>query len=226
MWSHTHESIVIVTDTLATDMDGRPVHFQSKCWAIPHLRLAMAGTGQAKFLEQWHATLQQNVLARDITMLNNHAPTALRRVWREAVLESPELPPGAEPTSTVYHYGRDEGTGALVQYAYRSTSDFESEFRPGPTFAVKPQPEFDFAGPESIADMIALAQQLRDQDDGKPLGERVSIGGELIITIIQDNTISQAPIFRWPDYDDMWNEQNARAVALNASLAISDAPAS
>lgn len=139
-WNHADEAIQIVTDTLSSNVDGTAAHFQTKCWALPHLRLVMAGTGSAELLERWHENLQQWMLIRDVTMLNKHAPIALRRVWREHVRQSPRVPPGAKPTATVCHFGHYEETGALVQYAYRSTADFKGEFRPGPAFAVKPSP--------------------------------------------------------------------------------------
>src|ERR1700744_6286623 len=155
-------------------------------------------------------------------MLNNHAPTALHRVWRQHVLASPRLPPGPKPTATVYHFGHDEETGALVQYAYRSTADFKGEFRPGPVFAVKPQPNFAFEPPTDIEQWVELCKQLRDQDDALPPGEGVGIGGELILTTIQNSMIIQVPLFRWPDYDDKWNEMNERAFEAHPAQAAED----
>ena len=62
-WNHSDEAIQIVTDTLSSNMDGTAAHFQTKCWALPHLRLVMAGTGSAELLERWHENLQQWMLS-------------------------------------------------------------------------------------------------------------------------------------------------------------------
>ncbi len=213
MWRQDPDSIQIVTDTLYTDMQGNARNFQSKCWPMPHLKLAMAGTGLASVLETWHTTLQQGMLSRDITMLNNHVPSALRQIWAHT-LSNPELPPDARPTVSLYHFGVDEQTAALVRYVYRSTRNFEPEFYAEPSFAVKPAPSGGIVDqPADLNQMVQLACQLRQEQDAQPAAQRVSLGGDLVLTVINaDSIITTASIFRWPDYDSLWNEMSAHVV--------------
>lgn len=191
MWNQHPEQIVILADTLATGLGGDPRHYQTKCWTLPHLKLVIAGTGFATILEQWNSYVQYKLLARDITMLNDHAPSALRRLWAEA-MDEPDLPAG-DHTVTLYHFGADEETGALVRYTYRSTSDFEPEFGPEPGFAVKPPPHDAIlpSSPVTVEKMIELAVQVRREQDERPKTERVHIGGELILTMLQEGVISR-----------------------------------
>jgi len=157
--------------------------------------------------------LQQGMLSRDITMLNNHAPSALRRIWTHT-LSNLELPADARPTVSLYHFGLDEPTAALVRYVYRSTRNFEPEFYAEPSFAVKPAPSGGIVDrPADLNQMVQLACQLRQEQDAQPAAQRVSLGGDLVLTVINaDSIITTASIFRWPDYDSLWNEMNAHVV--------------
>jgi hypothetical protein len=212
MWNQIEDEIVILTDTLATRLDGQPMQYRTKCFPHPQLRLAVGGTGFGSLIHRWNRYFSESMLVRDITMLDNFAPEVLRELWTEQ-LSQPGLPPG-DHTVTLYHFGVDEDSGGLVRYTYRSVRDFESEFDPGPSFAVKPQPESGLGGdelPSTLEEMIALACRLRAQEDARPMAERVHIGGELIVTTLHGLITSTAPVFRWPDHDDMWNRMNELA---------------
>jgi hypothetical protein len=116
MFSHTPDQVATVMDTLATTPEGNPVMFTSKCRVIPHLQLAVAFTGIGQFGSRWTVALQEQILARDIEMLNRYAPEAIAQLWKD-LGEEHDL---AGRTSTIYHSGRAEKTGKYVGYAYRS----------------------------------------------------------------------------------------------------------
>lgn len=133
MFALAPEGVWIVTDTLATTMEGEPHLLASKCFTAPHLELAVAFTGVANVGQEWTQWVQSRVLASDIDMLDRHEPGVIRAVYAE--LEGPE-----DATATIYHLGFSLTENAYVGYIYRSTSDFESEELPAPCFAIKPPP--------------------------------------------------------------------------------------
>jgi hypothetical protein len=65
--------------------------------------------------------------------------------------------------------------------------------------------------PTTLDEMVALALQVRAEQDQRPKSERIHIGGELILTVLNEGVISSLPVFRWDDYDDMWNAMKALA---------------
>ena len=106
MFNHDVESVVIVTDTLATTPGGEPLMFQSKAWALPHINMAMAVTGIANLGAAWNEFLRSSAIVQDIRMVNNFAPEQLRLIWHGMLAEaSPEVSMHA----TVYHFGFEVG---------------------------------------------------------------------------------------------------------------------
>jgi hypothetical protein len=45
MFLHDEESCLVVTDTLATTVDGEPMNFVDKCLAVPSMNLVVATAG-------------------------------------------------------------------------------------------------------------------------------------------------------------------------------------
>jgi hypothetical protein len=193
----------IVTDTLATDLEGEPYLLVSKCLAVPHLELAVTFTGVANVGQEWMQCVQSRTLATDIDMVDLHAPDALRAVCEE--LDCPD-----DETSTIYHLGFSPNANAYVGYVYRSTNDFQSE-EMIPSFRIKPDPP-DGVGTESPSaeeEIIALAEAIRANEDTKPRGERIYVGGELVITTLASNVIASRKIHRFADFDEQWLTMNA-----------------
>ncbi len=58
---------------------------------------------------------------------------------------------------------------------------------------------------------MALAVTLRKQEDARPKGERVHLGGDLIATFIGNGSIRSIRVYRWNDFDEHW-------LAMNNSL--------
>ena len=208
MFIHEPEQVLIVTDTLATTMDGDPFLFQSKCWPVPQMKMVMAGTGLAPLHEAWYRTLQTSILARDIEMLNLHAPAALRSLWKQLHADHPD----ARGTATVYHFGLPEGQAHHVRYTYRSEHNFVSEYSVEGGFGVKPVPEFGIEAPDSLDGLINLAARIRAEQDAQPKASRIHIGGELVLTSLQGAVAGSRVVHRFDDYDEMWQAMNDRLV--------------
>jgi len=207
MFDHQEHAALIVTDTLATTIAGEPLIFQSKAWPLPQLNMGLAVTGLGNLGAIWNDCLHSSLVARDITMVNNFAPEQLQRLWSEYQAENQSEQ--EIPTGTIYHFGFPEGSDRLVRYVYRSTQNFESELWDEPGFGIKPVPESTFDPPENIDDWIELAERVRAEQDSVPISERINIGGELFLLMIQNGQTHTVRVHRFGDYEQTWLAMNA-----------------
>jgi hypothetical protein len=97
----------------------------------------------------------------------------------------------------MYHFGFPEDSDQLIRYVYRSTDSFEPERHEEPGFAIKPGPEGEFEPPNDVDEWVALAERIRAEQDARPAGERIYIGGELYLgtapgTVDTSSLMSQA----------------------------------
>lgn len=207
MFQHEEQSALILTDTLATNTEGEPIIFQSKAWAIPKLNMAMAVTGLGNLGSAWNDFLHSSLVALDIDMVDRYATEQLQKIWSD--LEVENEPDQKILTGTVYHFGFPEGSDRLVRYVYRSANGFESELWDEPGFGIKPQPTGDFNAPDDLDDWIRLAEQVRAEQDSLPAKEKIYIGGELFLLVIQDGQSQIARVHRFDDYEQAWLAMNA-----------------
>jgi hypothetical protein len=209
MFAHQEQAILVLTDTLATTSEGDPHLYFNKCLPVPTMKLLVAVTGAGQMLEGWVGFLRDGLLARDISMLDAHAPQHLRRIWSK-LIENDDAP----PTCTVYHFGAEEDTGLCVRYVYRSTNDWQSERWAQGAIAMKPDLAGGFTDEimESLATFdgwVGLAKQIRAEQDALPHGERIYISGEIVATTIeQTGRITIEHVHRFGDYDKQWNQMN------------------
>lgn len=190
------EQALVVTDTLATNPDGSPFLFTSKAHYLPHLRTVVAGTGIGGFAAEWAMIANNRMVARGIQNMDFHAPKGLRELWSKYKKEYC-LP--AEVTSTVYHFGFSEETGELVSFAYRSTNEFESE-RLQHGVAVKP--ECTVPTGNLIEHLEAMMVEQRQIQAGKPINERIHIGGEAHAIHLTKSACTFSCLFHFPDFAD------------------------
>ncbi|QSR26873.1 hypothetical protein CFH99_14680 [Nocardioides aromaticivorans] len=200
MFLHEDDGATIVTDTLATDLAGKPLNFVDKAIPLPSMNLVVATTGYQQLMLRWIDRLRENVRARDITMLDLHTPESLREIWAELQREHGVT----EGTATIYHFGIDEHTGVCRRFAYRSADNFVSEEGSTPAFGVKPEPGGG-TQPDDLNDpgLIDFARRIREEQDAKA-ADRIYVGGDLVVTEVRKNSISQHRIYRWEDQWDQW----------------------
>lgn len=201
---------MVITDTLATDPTGEPHLLVSKAGIVPHLGVVIAGTGVAQLADRWRIIVFGELLCRDIEMLDLHAPAGLRRIWGALRREFPEV---EGVSATVYHFGFSAEIDQYVGYAYRSTSNFESEMLPQ-AYGIKPEPVEPLDGaPSTLEGWIELAERLRAEQEALPLRDRIQIGGELILTSLRNGMIGVQTIYRFADFEEQWLEMNRRLQA-------------
>lgn len=193
---------LVVSDTFVD-----PPAFMTKVAVVPHLELVIAGTGLGNLLGAWSAMVN-GLRCRDIDELAVFAEALLPQLW-DAIHE------GRDPqdngvgctTASIYHVGRTADRG-YVAYAYRSREAFvHAEI--SPCFMVKPAGEdtptpTPATAPETLQEIIALAEQIQADQRSLPADECLDIGGELVGIEMSEGGISVAKLHRFDSYDDDW----------------------
>jgi len=178
---------IVATDTLLHYPDGYAPGYSSKAFAIPHLRMIVAGTGSAALFNRWIGLVNEQGFALDVDSVNLHASESLQSLWRELNAQFPAM---HEQTATIYHFGFSDKTGNIHGYVYRSGSNFKSEWL-AYGFGIKPQlvdvSAIDLSSFPECAVEIMRAQEV--QESRKAEG-RVYIGGSVQINHLTDSGYS------------------------------------
>jgi hypothetical protein len=215
----TDDAVYILADTLLADPgDLSPVAFATKIHALPHLDAVICGTGHAQAIGDWVATVNTDLVVRDIADLDRLAPAELRKLHAHAA----DADPGAQRiTTTLYHFGLDAQAGRFAGYSYRSETGFASEPLPQ-GFGLKPAPDFPVDGrsltrlPEHL---IAVAERQKAQDEAADREKRVAVGGKLVFCAMQrvpgptgvpTVQTSLALCHTFPDFEQRWAEAAAK----------------
>jgi hypothetical protein len=164
----------IATDTLET-LNGRAVRFSTKVFPLPHLRMVIAGTGLAGFLDHWLVAVNASPV-RGIDALNEQAQAGLLNLLRTFKRQFP----GMDEATSVYHFGFSEDTGVMQSFAYKSEELFEPRqiacglyVKPGVPQDAIPR---DTLHPNDIPRIMVAQRAIQAK---LPKEERVSIGGEI-----------------------------------------------
>lgn len=195
---HTQPDLAVVaTDTLAVTPDGTPSLFSSKAIYLPHLKTIIAGTG-LMFAADWSNYVNSNMTLAGLRNLNYHTPKLLRSRWQK-LKGDPGFPQGA--TITVYQIGvREDGDQEIEAFAYRSTTDFESEPLP---YGTRAKPDCSFPNEGNIVQHLRpMMMEQRTIQETLPLGEQLYIGGECVVMLLTKDSCTTANLFRFDDYDD------------------------
>jgi hypothetical protein len=208
MYELAPDRVMVLMDTLATNTDGTPNKYVTKVQQLPHMQMVIACTGIDGFGERWAHRLSSRVLAVDIEMLDQYAPTVIAEVWSEMRAENDF---GAL-TSTIYHFGQSRESGEYVGFAYRSAKDFVSERLPY-GFGVKPAPAGEPRLPEEFGSWVDMAITIRQEQDRLPLDDRIHVGGALVMTLLQQGGQGNQIVYEFEDHAEMWNDMVSRLVA-------------
>jgi 8-oxo-dGTP pyrophosphatase MutT (NUDIX family) len=204
------ESVLIITDTLATDAAGEPALFTSKCFLFPHMGVAMVVTGSHDIAVRWASHLDSRLVARDIDMLDLHAPSALREVWEETWSDLASGGAAEGFTATAYHFGRGTA-GHFKGFKYNSVKDFESEPLPMDGTGVKPAPDaFDWDADYTLIDLAEAARAQAEADFIAGYGPPARVGGHLVATILRDGIMTAQIMHTFEDIEDQWLAINER----------------
>lgn len=178
------EEILVAMDTLAVcDEAGTPLLFTTKFYPVPHLRGLICGTGIGQFVIDWFVDVNTRMVVDDILQLDSHASRSLRELWQAKYTNFP-----LASTVTVYHFGFG-ADGVPCAFAYRSEQGFESDRLRIGGIGIKPPTDV----PEKCTfptDLKNLMLSQRQRESAKPAGERVYIGGEILVChMTKDKTV-------------------------------------
>jgi len=205
------QEVMVATDTLAT-RNGEPCFFTTKTLIVPHLKLVIAGTGVAGFLDRWFLCVNGTVPLRGIDILNDHAPSDLAAMWEWCK----EQLPIANSTTTVYHFGFSENTGLMKAYAYRSENNFKSE-----PLAYGDYRKPDCAVPahcEYPQDVKRMMEDQRIRQNAHPRESRLYIGGEIQVHHLTKAGFNVWTLDRFDDYDADEKAMYSRLALLKEAI--------
>jgi hypothetical protein len=195
IFSLAPEQAIVAMDTLVTNPEGTPIGYTSKVFPLMHLGGAMCVTGLSNLALDWLTTLHRFV-ARDIKQLDDFATPEIQKLWARYSSQ-------VSTTSTVYHFGFSHEEERYVGFAYRSTNDFQSE-RLNYAMGIKPP----IANPAiaSLEDFVLTMRRQRESEEAKESGGRLYVGGEIQLVILENQGIRLETVYRFPDYDDMYDQ--------------------
>lgn len=196
------------SQNINVDGDRTPGPFCSKVLLLPHLHTVVCGTGIRSLIYYWYAFLQQNVVAQNVTELDNIAKAKLPELANECGVSE-------KHTSTIYHFGYWPEEKRMIGFAYRSTSGFASEELIY-SLGVKPPDGIELEQAMMILEahglpggFIELMKQQKAHDDGRPPNERVGIGGEIQFVAMNPNEYLLTTCHRFEDYEQHFSAVRA-----------------
>jgi len=189
--------VLLATDTLSISSNSEdPFCYTTKAFIVPHLRMIICGTGCLGFTTKWFAQINDGAIVRDIDQLDLHAARDLQILWSKYVLDF-SIPDNI--TTTIYHFGFSHSSTTIHSFAYRSKNRFFSktvEYGIG----IKPECHID-EDTKLPRDFKKLMELQRKIESEKPEGQRVRIGGEVQVHLLNKNGFNVFTHDKFDDYD-------------------------
>jgi hypothetical protein len=189
------DKIYLAMDTLVVTHDDKiPLYYQTKFTVLPHLNLVIAGTGFASLINGWFHCVNGSMVVRDIDHLKVLAPGLLRDA-------TPRCQGADITTTTLYHFGYSTLEKRYVGYAYRSAKNWEPD-RLQDALGLKPvidvQPTRNIQIPQFLIDIVC---EQRRKDLSLPVSERVGIGGDIQVVVMENGIVTISTVHRFESYE-------------------------
>ena len=189
------DKIYLAMDTLVVTHDDKiPLYYQTKFTVLPHLNLVIVGTGFASLINDWFHFVNGSMVVRDIDHLKVLAPGLLRDA-------APRCQGGDITTTTLYHFGYSTLEKRYVGYAYRSAKKWEPD-RLQDALGLKPvidvQPTSNIQIPQFLIDIVC---EQRRKDLLLPVSERVGIGGDIQVVVMENGIVTISTVHRFDSYE-------------------------
>ena len=189
------DKIYLAMDTLVVTHDDKiPLYYQTKFTVLPHLNLVIAGTGFASLINEWFYFVNGSMVVRDIDHLKVLAPGLLRAA-------APRCQGADITTTTLYHFGYSTLEKRYVGYAYRSAKNWEPD-RLQDALGLKPvidvQPTSNIQIPQFLIDIVC---EQRRKDLLLPVSERVGIGGDIQVVVMENGIVTISTVHRFESYE-------------------------
>ncbi|WP_292047719.1 MULTISPECIES: hypothetical protein [unclassified Brevundimonas] len=175
-WHLTPGGVQVMTDTLATDVDGAPAKFVAKVVAIPHLDLIIGCTGYHEMILGWQHLLMSAAAGLSIDDLDEMATCVLPILWSDL------FPEGAgDRLTSMRHWGWSPREERFVGRVYRSWEGFTPLALPDePCAGFQPKPLPEHLGTHTTFDElveVAMGQQQAGLAEAPP----THVGGDLLV---------------------------------------------
>lgn len=189
------DKIYLAMDTLVVTYDDKiPLYYQTKFTVLPHLNLVIAGTGFASLINDWFHFVNGSMVVRDIDHLKVLAPGLLRDAATQR--QRADI-----TTTTLYHFGYSTLEKRYVGYAYRSAKKWEPD-RLQDALGLKPvidvQPTGNIQIPQFLIDIVC---EQRRKDLLLPVSERVGIGGDIQVVVMENGIVTISTVHRFESYE-------------------------
>jgi len=189
------DKIYLAMDTLVVTHDDKiPLYYQTKFTVLPHLNLVIAGTGFASLINDWFHYVNGSMVVRDIDHLKDLAPGLLRDA-------TPRCQGADITTTTLYHFGYSKLEKRYVGYAYRSAKNWEPD-RLQDALGLKPvidvQPTRNIQIPQFLINIVC---EQRRKDLSLPVSERVGIGGDIQVVVMENGIVTISTVHRFESYE-------------------------
>jgi len=201
------ESVLVATDTLALDENKRPLRFCTKVFPLPHIKCLICGVGSLQHLLRWFKFVEERCLVDNITVLNDIAKDILPKLKLEIEQEYK-----AEISSTIYHFGFNSITNEMEGYALRCNDNYIPQ-KMGDGIGVRPQEGIidkinnnEISVSNHVELFIEFIKSQKLYDDNLPIAEKVGIGGEIQMFVLQKEGHYFRTIYRFEDYDKYYSD--------------------
>ena len=201
------DQVCLAMDTLVVGADDKlPLSFQRKFLSLPDADILIAGTGLANLISGWFDHVSSSLRVVDIDDLDKITP----QVVKASVDAAGGL---GDITTTLYHFGYSRTEGRYVGYAYRSTSNFQSE-RLQYALGLKPQvpvaPTDNIQFPGFLIDIVVQQQRY---DRSLPADQQVGIGGEIEFAVLSEGATRIETVHRFISYESEKQQIDRRGEA-------------
>lgn len=201
MYRITSGQITILSDTLVSASNGTPLAFRDRVWTMPRLGMAASVVGPARFAERWQEWLRRTqYMPDDAALGRGGVRDELRRIWGD-LRSTGEI--GLADWAVVHHfnYGGSKGTPTVTML--RSENGFTPEPLRDGHFEVCPGPT-PHTIPRHLGDWLDIARERHARqerlEDVEGLRSAFRIGGELIMTVLRQNSAESTVVHRFSDY--------------------------
>lgn len=204
----TDNEVILAMDTLVTkNFDKTPYKMATKFVPIPHMNCILCGTGNFEAIVDWFSFIQKNIVGNGIYQLNKLTQQALPKFMEEH---------NDNFSTTIYQFGLDEVEDIFKGYAYRSTSNFQSE-ELKKAIGIKPSDGFMDSGNINLSSYISendtvdeiltkIMYKQKEYDENLKVEERVGIGGIIQIVNLRKNSFSINNYKYFDDYEQTYKE--------------------
>ena len=206
------DRIELYSDILATNSENKDnYNFRYKIFHLPHLNSIVCGAGSFDTILKWYTFIQNHIIAKDITTLDQFAPARLKEMYSEL----------KEPINTsVYNFGFSLTDEKFVGFRYRSSNNFESEILDD-CFAFKPYSEEmmqyikdNGTDPREISGMLELIKHQKILDDQTSTSQKVGIGGKIYYCLLKDRCQFVSEVHIFEDFGEDYKTMLSKADVL------------